>query len=231
MCSNEKTIAIHQPNYIPWLGYFHKILNSDIFVALDHVEFTRRGFTNRNRVKGPNGVVWLTVPVKVELHVPIKDVKIDNSRDWRRKHINTLKAFYGKAPYFDDIFSLIEEVYERDWNMLEDLNLALINKIMEILNIRRKIILSRNLNIQGKKMNMIIEICKKVGGKVYLSGKGAMKYQDPEIFEKNGIKLVYQEFEHPIYPQRFGEFVPNLSILDILFNVGPDKARDILNSL
>jgi hypothetical protein len=224
-------VSAHQPNYLPWIGFFQKILKSDIFVILDHVEFSRRGFINRNRIKGPKGAVWLTVPVISELHTPIFEVKIDNKQKWKRKHYNSIRLFYGKAPYFDEIFPYLSDVYEKEWDNMFELNLEIIKIIVEMLDIQTEFKKSSELNPKGKKMEMIIDICKKVGADIYYSGRGAKKYQDEDVFQKNGIKLVYQNFEHPVYPQRFGEFVPYLSIVDMLFNVGPDKTKEILENL
>ena len=226
-----RIVAAHQPNYIPWIGYFHKILKSDIFIILDHVQFSRRGFINRNRVKGPKGTVWLTVPVRVHGAMRIMDVPIDNTKKWNKKHADSLKAFYAKAPYFKEVYSILQDIYESRWENLAELNIEIIMRIVNMLDIERKFIRYSTLKPQGKKMDMIIELCKKVGATVYFSGKGAMKYQDPKVFEENGIKLVYQEFEHPVYPQRFGEFISNLSILDMLFNVGIENTREILKNL
>ena len=226
-----KIIAAHQPNYLPWIGYFHKILKSDLFIILDHVEFSRRGFINRNRVKGPNGSVWLTVPVRVHGRIRIMDVPIDNTKDWRRKHSITLQTFYGKAPYFDEVYPALKDIYEREWDKLADLNIEIIMRIVRLLNIDHEFVKSSTLNPQGKKMEMIINLCRKVGAEVYFSGKGAMKYQDPNLFKENGIELIYQEFKHPVYPQRFGDFIPNLSIVDMLFNIGVERTKKILNSI
>jgi len=227
---SSKVVAIHQPNFAPWIGYFHKILKSDVFIFLDHVEYSRRSFTNRNRIKGPKGATWLTVPVSVRGKPRIIDVKI-NGTEWKRKHLNTFKAFYGKAEHFEEIYEHLESIYEQEWLYLAEFNKALIKEISDILQITPRFVDSHTLEPRGKKMEMIIDLCKKVGATVYFSGKGAMNYQDPKVFEENGIKLVYQEFEHPVYLQRFGEFIPNLSILDMLFNVGVEKTREILKNL
>ena len=230
MCSG-KIVAIHQPNFLPWIGYFHKIMKSDVFIFLDHVEYSHRSFINRNRIKGPKGATWLTVPVSSRGRIPIMDVKINNNVDWKRKHLRTFQAFYGKAKGFDEVYTRIERIYEKHWVNLADFNEALIKEIVKMLNISSTFIRSHELNPTGEKMEMIIDLCKKVGATVYFSGRGAMSYQDPDVFEKHGIKLVYQEFEHPVYPQRFGSFIPNLSIVDILFNLGIEKTREILVSL
>jgi len=229
--SSNKILSAHQPNFIPWVGYFHKILKSDIFVFLDHVEYTRRSFINRNRIKGPMGAIWITVPVTIKGKQRIKDVKICNTIDWKRKHLSTFRAFYGKAKYFDEFYPVLEKIYSKEWIYLADFNKEIIKTITRMLDIDTKFIDSSYLNPAGKKMDMIIDLCKKVGATVYFSGIGAKKYQDESIFEKNGIKLIYQKFEHPVYPQRFGKFIPNLSIVDMIFNVGIPKTKEILHSL
>lgn len=224
-------VAAHQPNYLPWPGYFHKILKSDLFIILDHVEFSKRGFINRNRVKGIRGALWLTVPVNAGVHTSINEVLIDNSKDWRRKHAHTLKSSYGKTPYFHEIYPLFEEIYDKEWTHLVDLNVEIIRRISEMLHIETPFQFSSGMNPQGKKMEMIIDICKKAGATVYFSGKGAKKYQDENEFEKNGIKLIYQNIELPEYPQRFGKFVPNLSIVDMLFNIGVKETKRVLEGI
>ena len=229
--SLNKIAAVHQPNYLPWIGYFHKILKSDFFIFLDHVEYSRRSFINRNRVKGPRGAVWLTVPVKVKDKERIMDVKIDNTQDWQRKHALTLTSFYGKAPYFNDIFPSLKRIYEEKWVYLVDMNVELIKTISEILNLHENFVFSHTLNLSYKKMDLIIELCEKVGADTYFSGAGARKYQNEEYFKKNGINLIYQNINPPKYPQRFGEFIPNLSIVDILFNIGPEKTKEIIMNL
>ena len=226
-----KVVAAHQPNYLPWIGFFHKIYKSDTFIILDHVEFSKRGFINRNRVKGPYGPIWLTVPVKIHGRMEIRDVPIENGKDWKRKHTSTLRSFYGKTPYFKDLFPGFLEIYEREWEMLADLNIALIHHISGLLNLRTEFLMSSEMEPSGKKMEMIVDLARKAGADVYLSGRGAMSYQDPTYFSENGIELVYQELEHPVYPQRFGDFVPNLSIVDMLFNVGPEESSKILRGL
>ena len=226
-----KVVAAHQPNYLPWIGFFHKILKSDTFIILDHVEFSKRGFINRNRVKGPSGPIWLTVPVKVHGRMEIREVPIENDKDWKRKHVSTLRSFYGKTPYFDELFPGFLDIYEREWEMLSDLNIALIRHISVLLGLDTEFLMSSEMDPIGKKMEMIIDLARKAGADIYLSGHGAMKYQDPEYFSENRIELVYQEFEHPVYPQRFGDFVPNLSIVDMLFNVGPERSSEILRGL
>lgn len=229
--SSSRVAAIHQPNFVPWIGYFHKILKSDVFIFLDHVEYTRRSFINRNRIKGPTGAKWLTVPVSFKNKPSILVVQINNNLDWKRNHLSTFKAFYGKAEHFEEIYSILEEIYEKKWVYLAEFNKALIKEISSLLDLHTEFVDSHTLHPREKKMGLIIELCTKVNANIYFSGKGAIKYQDPKVFEEHGIKLVYQEFEHPVYPQRFGEFISNLSILDMLFNVGIDESKKILKGI
>jgi len=229
---SEVIVAIHQPNYLPWIGFFHKMLISDIFVFLDHVQFSKRGFINRNKVKGPDGWKWLTVPVKRgSTKKRIIDVEIDNSTSWAEKHLRTLQAFYGKCKYFNYFINLLENIYTKEWKYLADLNKYIIFKVIDILDIDVEIYESHKMNVKGNKTDLIIDICKKVGATVYFSGQGAKKYLDEKKFDVEGIKLVFQNFNHPVYPQRFGRFIPNLSIIDMLFNVGPAESKKIIRNI
>jgi len=224
-------ITIHQPNFLPWIGYFYKILKCERFVFLDNVQYTKNSFINRNKIKTSQGELWLTVPVSFHFGQKIFEVKIDNSFDWRKKHLKTLELNYRKAPFFDEIYSLIEEVYYKDgWESISDLNIELILKICNYLNIEREFIRSSDLGVDGKATELLISIVKELNGKVYLSGFGGAKYQEERLFEEAGIKLVYYDFQHPIYNQLYGSFIPNLSIIDLLFNSGKLSADVIRNS-
>ncbi len=161
----------------------------------------------------------------------IDKVLIDYKRDWISKHLKTLKTNYSKAKYFNYYINKIESIYKRNHELLVDINIDLIGFIIEILNINTKILRSSDLNIDHNltKNDLLIQLCKKVNAETYLSGKGAQKYNDPELFKKNNIHLLYQEFIHPEYKQQYGNFIYNLSILDLLFNYGPESL-DIINS-
>lgn len=229
-------VSIHQPNYLGNLSFFYKIKMSDIFVFLDNVQFTRGGWINRNRIKTPTGVQWLTVPVYHKAGQLIKDVRIDNSTDWRKKHLKTLEMNYKRSPRYDMVMEVLWSYYYKNWKYLLELNILLIemllsvNKIFsvkDLSNITSTIDKERSydfrfasaLNIDGESTDRLINIVKEFGGDTYLSGHGAKNYLEPEKFEKAGIKLVYSDFEHPVYSQLWdSKFVPNLSIIDALFN-------------
>lgn len=222
-------VAIHQPHYIPWLGYFYKIAKSDVFVFLDNVQYSKNSYINRNKIKSPQGVVWLTVPVKTKNRFgqPINAVEIDNRTNWAKKHLKALILYYKRAKFFEKYEPFLEKIYTQKWEKLIDINITLITYICEQLRINTKFEFASNLQVGGKKMDLVINICKALGADTYLSGLGGKKYQDEEAFKKAGITLIYSQFVHPVYPQLWGNFIPNLSILDLLFNCG-DKSLDVL---
>lgn len=226
-------LSVHQPQYIPWLGYFDKIAKSECFVFLDEVQYKPREFQNRNKIRTKSGWLWLTVPVisKGEGRQKISAVMIDNELPWQRKHLGSLKAWYANAKYFDKHLAFFEEVYSRTWEKLVDLNVYIINYVLEQLSITTPIYFESELGIAGTKTKRIIEICQRLKADTYLSGIGGKGYLQEEMFKDAGIKLVYQDFLHPVYQQQFAkdvfDFMPNLSIIDLLFNEG-QKAREIL---
>jgi len=225
-------VAIHQPNFFPWLGYFYKIYKADIFIFLDNVQFSRGSYTNRTLIKAKNDKKWLTVPVKAKLGTLINQVIIYNEKNWKRSHIEIIKLFYKNAPYFKEIFPLIEEIYFfKNWKYLVDLNEYFILKIAKILNLNKRIVKASDLNINGKSTELLVKLVKAVGGTTYLSGIGGKKYIDEELFRKENIKLIYSDFKHPTYPQLGENFIPGLSILDFLFNCGFEKLMQIYKSL
>ncbi|MHC1706167.1 MAG: WbqC family protein [Bacteroidales bacterium] len=225
-----RTVAIHQPNFLPWLGYFYKIKNSDVFVILNDVDFqtgNASSLTNRTRLKGPNGPFWLTIPVKTRLGSRlICDVLIDQNKPWQSKMEKTLLNFYSKTPFYNMYMERVMEVFSREKCSLSQLNTELIIFICGILEIETEIIISGSLSLSpAKKDEKILEICQKVNATHYLSGAGARKYNRPELFSKAAIDLTYTDFIHPEYPQGFKDFIPGLSILDVLFNCGRETIK------
>ena len=214
-------MAGHQPNYLPWLGFFDKMSKCDVFIIEDGVQFVYHEFHNRNKIKTTNGVRWLTVPVKEgRKRKKISEMLIANEINWSNRHWLTLKNSYGKSPFWNEFCYFFEETYDKKWNKLIDLNLYLINGLMEFLNLEKELVLASSLEVSGKKNDLIIAQCKALGAKTYLSGVGARTYLDIDKLEREGIKVVFQEFEHPIYPQLWGEFAQNLSVVDYLFCAG-----------
>ena len=226
--------AAHQPLFIPWIGYFDKISKTDLFVIVDNVQFTTAGWIRRNTIKGSSGPQKIIVPVKEKKHLGqnIRDVLIDSdgNSNWREKHIRTFAFCYGKAPYFNEVMTFLERTYSRGWKNICQFNIELIHAVCEYLEITTKVIISSENNIQGGKTDLIVDICEKTGADTFMLGMGgSAAYADREFIASKGISVIMQQFRHPEYPQLFGDFVPNLSILDLLFNMGPGS-RDIVRS-
>jgi hypothetical protein len=216
--------AIHQPQYLPYLGFFHKIAQADIFIVMDNVEFLRRGLQHRNKIKTHQGDQWLTVPVLHQQHQRIIDVKINGDSPWSRKHWGTLQTNYAPAPYFDRYATDLQNLLLQDWHNLCALNMTLLKWVMQQLDIYTPIMRLSNLPVQGHKSELLIAACQAVGADTYLSGPGGRDYMDLALFEAAEIKVLWQDFQPPTYPQLFPEagFIPNLSILDVLFCCGPE---------
>lgn len=222
------TIAVvHQPQYFPYLGFFHKLAHSDIYVVMDSVEFLRRGLQHRNTIKTIQGVQWLTIPVFQHEKQWINEVKIDIELPWARKHWGSLKTNYTPAPYFDRYAADLQGILFQEWQSLCELNLALLKWIMQILGIQIPIVRLSDLEVVGQKSDLLINVCKAVGADTYLSGSGGRHYMDLALFEAAGVDVLWQAFVYPTYEQLFPEigFIPNLSILDVLFCCGPETHR------
>ena len=222
-------VAAHQPNFIPWLGYFDKMRKADLFIMVDHVQMERQGFQNRARIKTGEGERLITVPVIHESRAErIMDKRIDNSRDgrfrWSRKMLLTFKYAYQSAPYYRAYEPVLAEIFEAHWERLRDLNGHFIELCRAALGIRTPMLASSSLKIAGAKSEMILNMCRAVGADAYLSGRGAsMDYLDVRAFERAGVRVLWQDFEHPRYRQypSCGEFIPNLAALDLILNCGP----------
>ena len=208
---------------MPWLGYFDKILRSDIFVFLDNVQFKKNEFQNRNRIKTAQGWIWLTVPVMYKYPQRIEEVQLNNRVSWGKKHVRTVEINYQKTPYFHDLFPDIEKFYARDWESLSEINRESVTMLMNMLGVKKEIKVASSLgDLPEEPTERLVAICKLLGADTYLSGTGGKGYLDHNPFHRAGITVVFQDFRHPIYPQLYGPFIPNLSILDLLFNCGLD---------
>lgn len=219
------TVSIHQPSYMPWLGYFDKIAKSDIHIFLDDVKYSKNNLFNRNKIKTPQGEAWLTVPVKYKSDLLICQTQIDNNSNWRKNHLKTIKLNYAKAPYSKEYSDFLEKFYSKNWQYLSDLTISMNKAMADLLGIKVKFLKSSDLKVAGAKNEKLINLCKKVKADTYLSGLGAKSYLDEELFLKNNIKVNYQQFNNPIYKQLWGEFIPNLSIIDILFNCSTNNFK------
>jgi hypothetical protein len=223
----------HQPNYLPYPGFFEKILRADLFLLVDTVQFVKRGrfgWIHRNRVQAPTpeGWCWLTVPVITHDRYlqSIRDTRIDGRLPWRRKHWRTLEARYRESPGFGLYGPALEAVYRREWESLADLNECLIREILGFLSIRTPVRKLSELRSEGRASDLIVSFCKELGADQYLSGVHGRDYLDQPLFEEAGIRLSFQEFSCPPYPQHSGrEFLPDLSIVDLLFSAGAEARR------
>lgn len=216
-------VAIHQPNYLPYIGFFDKMKKSDIFVIYDDSQFNKSDFQHRNKIRIYQGWKWLTVPV-VEKCAPIKDIKIKNEvtkkgLKWNEVHLNQIRDNYKNAPCYNKYYKHLENIYKDEYENLIDLNMRIISFLKEAFDIRCKIIYSNEFGFTSKSTTKLIEITETLNGDTYLSGPGGRNYLDVSHFEEKGITVEYQEFKHPIYKQQYKGFVPNMSAIDLLFNV------------
>lgn len=223
------TVVILQPAYLPWLGFFDQMYKSNIFVILDDVQYDKHGWRNRNRIKTMQGVQWLTVPVLISgRNKPIiKNVLINNRTSWQKKHLRGIEQNYKKSQFFRDYFYIFEETLSKEWKYLIDLDMEFIYRLNAVLGLNRKIIFASDLNIKADKTERLINICQMLNASKYLTGDAAKEYIDEAEFTKNNIKLEFHNYIHPAYKQLYGEFIPFLSVIDMLFNHG-DKSLQIL---
>jgi hypothetical protein len=221
------TIGCIQSNYLPWRGYFDFIKSCDVFVILDDVQYTARDWRNRNKIKTKEGTPWITVPVVFSRlnATTVANTPINDSMPWVEQHKNLLTYAYSKAPYFlnysEDLFSLIEMPAKT----ISELNVRLIKWALEKLNIKTKIILSTELKSRNEKSLRLLDIVKQLDGTRYLSGPAAKDYLQIDLFNQAGIGVEFKKYGYPPYPQLSGEFQDYLSIVDLLFNVGPDSYK------
>jgi hypothetical protein len=220
-------VGIHQPNFLPWIGYFKKISNSNVFVFLDDVEFSNRSYTKRTKILVGKEVKWLGIPCKDKRKI-ISEVRIDNSNNWKKNHLKTFKHFYRNAKYYNEIYDLLNFIYENNYTYLMDFNLDLIYMINDYLNINTKIKMSSDLDVCSKKNQRILDICKVLGATEYISGIGAKDYNIDSDFLKNKIKINYNIIKEIHYNQTGKKFIFGLSIIDLLFNEGKNSIN-ILN--
>lgn len=219
-------VGIHQPNYLPWIGYFHKMLSCDVFVILDDVLCSQKN-ERRSFIKGANGVIPLSLPLKNKKAI-IKDIQLSNKGNWEHRHFYSLQGSYVKTDYWEKISPSFYEIYKNACPKLIDFNMELIHLIRHYLDIQTPIIRSSEISgIAGEKNTKLISLCKALGADIYLSGEGAKLYMDSDAFQNSNIQVVYQNFDHPVYPQRWGTFIPNLSIIDLLFNCGSNAKQYI----
>lgn len=216
-------ISIHQPEHLVWLGLLYKIDISDAFVLLDDVQFTKNNFQNRNKIRIKDGFLWLTVPIKNHnLNTPIRNIQIADDPKWRVKYLNTIRMNYGRTPYFNEYFPKIENIINKNHTLVMDLNLDLLHFALEVFNIHPKeIIFSSKFGLNTKRTEMLVDICKHTKASHYISGSGGKVYLDTDLFSEHGINVEFVAFHAKEYNQIHGGFIPGMSFIDYLFNIGP----------
>ena len=219
-------ITIHQANYFPYPGFFHKINQADVFVIQDDIKFVNK-ITNRNKIISSSGHTWINVPIKKgHQSLPIMDVKINNEIPWKKINFKKVCAGYNKTKFFHLYKDFFENLYKKEWNNIFDLNFETIKQVLIWLNIKTKIVIESELDVSGQHTERLVNVCKKLGADTYISGIGGKKYLDEKLFEKNKIILKYQNYNPIKYTQHMSKsFIPNLSIIDLLANAGSESGK------
>lgn len=215
-------VTIHQPQFLPWLGYLDKIDQAEVFVALDDVQFKKNEWQNRNRIRTAQGWQWVTVPVLHRFGQLVNEVRINPSEQWRAQHLRALEIHYARAPFRDPYLRQLDDLYREPWERLGDLNLAVIRWLLQAYGISTPIRLSSEWTAREKATDGLVDICRAVGATRYLSGPGADAYMDKERFQAAGLILEQQNFHHPVYTQCYEPFLPGMSAIDLLFACGPE---------
>ena len=223
-------VAIHQPNYLPYIGFFNKMSLADLFVLYDTAQFSRNGFHNRNQLKTPRGRSWLTIPVHRPTQQEIRFIEIDQSKEWAAHHWQTIEANYSRAAHFEDFRKDLRRLYARPSQRFSETTESFIGEFVRAFGIQTRIMRSSDLSPpEGlSPSSTLVEIVRLVGGDAYLSGPAGKDYLDPTAF--TDVRLMVQDFHHPEYPQLWGPFEPNLSAMDLLLNTGSEAADILANS-
>jgi len=215
-------LAAHQPQYLPWLGYFDKMARVDLFVLLDTVQFKKNEWQNRNRIRTSTGWQWLTVPVHHRFPMRISEVRIDDNADWRRKHKAALRQAYAKAAHRGTILPHLEELIDRPVGDLATLNIGCVRTLAVLLGVATRVVTASSLaDVPDGPDDRLIALCRMFGATTYLAGQGGHGYMDLGAWRRAGIAVEFQEFRHPVYTQGYLDFTPNLSAVDTLVHLGP----------
>lgn len=230
----DKLVVIHQPDFMPYLGFFQRLLRADIYIVMDNVQYVRgsRTQTSRDKIKTAKGEKWINVGVqKPVFKCRIDDVNLSQDEQWRERSLNLIKENYKKADYFCEIYPYLESLYSLKCSRMIEFNMASIKMLIELFGIEDiEIKYASELAVEGKSNQLIINLVKAAGCRRYLSGTGAKAYYIHEMYEEAGIEVVWQKFEHPIYKQQFDGFIPYLSSIDLLLNCGIEHSREILRN-
>jgi len=224
-----KVVGIHQPQYLPWLGLVDRASRSDVFVILDNVPYSKNYFYNRNKIKGPNGPQWLTIPIlsKGQFGQSFVDTRIDNAQNWSEKHWKSIYHAYANASFFDEYSDYFHGVFEKEWDLLVDICVETFRFLLASFGIEKEIVRASELSAEGKKEELLIDICRKLDATHYLSGPDGAKYLNMQIWKDNNVEIDFQNYIHPEYEQLYGKFVANLSAVDLLFNYGREGLKVI----
>ncbi|MDD5746778.1 MAG: WbqC family protein [Candidatus Omnitrophica bacterium] len=231
MPEGSKRIAIMQPGYLPWLGFYELMHNCDLFVFLDDVHYTTRDWRNRNRIRTHDGWQWLSVPVlhKNKRCQLIKDVRIDNDEPWNKKHLRALEINYRRSRFFDRFYPELRAVYARPWEYLCQLNTELIGVCCRALSIQTPCICASTLDVRAAGSERILEICKALNAYTLYDSKAAANFLDVSLFEKERIIVEFQDYRHPVYEQVYAPFIPFMSAVDLIFNHGPEASGIVVS--
>ena len=229
-------VSGHQPVYLPWLGLFHKISLCDVFVFMDDVQYLKQDWNNRNRIKGPQGAFWLTVPVSLRESASdcLKDIRVvqenwGDRKNWQQVHWKSLESCYRRAPYWDDYADELRAIYlATRWDFLSPLNERLLTFFLSALDMPAEIVRASEIGFTGRKSDLVLDHCRKLGAGFCVLGAHGRDYLDEQKFRDENIGFYYQDYQHPVYPQLFGDFVSHLSAVDLLFNCGPESRRILL---
>jgi len=224
-------VAILQPSYLPWLGYFEQIHHADLFVFLNDVQYTVGDWRNRNRIKTPRGAAWLSVPVyHISEKQRIFETAIDHSQPWKRRHFNLLRENYLKAPHFGAVMEVIAPHLTATIVLLQDLAIGIILDLARFMGIAANTVRSSELEVgETDRTGRLVAICRRVGATELYESAAARAYLDLPRFAAAGIRVVFQDYQHPTYRQFFGPFLSHLSIVDLLFHYGPDAGQVVIS--
>ena len=225
-------VSINQPAYLPWLGYFHRIAISDLHIVLDHVQFEKNSFTNRNKLRTKEGSCWLTAPVKTKGkfgELGINKVETASELRWTAKHAATIRFNYAKAAHYTENAAYLEQIYARDWPVLNDLLREMTPYMLKAFGIKTRIVYSSDMAPEGSKDDLVLNLCRAAKATTYISGPLGRNYLREGLFQEAGIRVVYHDYVHPTYPQAFPGFEPYMAALDLLLNCG-DESLKVLSS-
>jgi hypothetical protein len=230
MCK-QKIITLHQPEFMPWMGFFYKILHSDTYVILDAVQFKKNHFSNRNKIRITSKTGWqyINIPVSIKGNSKqnFNQITIQNSPNWKKKLLKAIYYSYQKSNYFDQVYPLIENCINTNSNRLIDINITLILAVLEFLEIKKEILFQSDLNINSSATQLVIDGTLACNSNIYLSGPSGKKYLDHKLLKQHNIEVIFKDFTHPLYKQVHGEFISHMSIIDLLFNNGK-QSKNIL---